>query len=162
MPLPQSPPAHCWKPQSSIACDHRMPNILDCLDGRMDSDMNHMVQDTFPLLPVVNKGIASFAQRHWHSCSYWVCVSMEEKSDIGVNVKIKMKLTLMKNCECLGLLGYGVGCLISGCHLSDTSWALSCDSRCHRSRCLFSLFGQVLGLSPTKLWPVASGPWYLP
>jgi hypothetical protein len=24
-----------------------------------------------------------------------------------------------------------------------------------------SLFGQVLGVSPNKLWPVSSGPWYL-
>ncbi len=42
----------------------------------------------------------------------------------------------------------------------DTSWALSCDIRCHQSRCHFS--DSMAGRSPTKQWPDASGPWYLP
>ena len=31
-----------------------------------------------------------------------VCVTTREKSDSGVNVNLKKKLTLLENCECLG------------------------------------------------------------
>ncbi len=30
------------------------------------------------------------------------CVTTQEESDSKVNVEMKMKLSLMKNCECLG------------------------------------------------------------
>jgi hypothetical protein len=42
----------------------------------------------------------------------------------------------------------------------DPSWAFSCVIREHRNRCHFS--DSVAGRSPTKRWPVVSGPWYLP
>ena len=41
----------------------------------------------------------------------------------------------------------------------DPSWAFSCVME-HRNRCHFS--DSVAGRSPTKRWPVVSGPWYLP
>ncbi len=38
----------------------------------------------------------------WHARFFVVCVSTQEKSDSGVNVKLKKKLTLLEDYECLG------------------------------------------------------------
>ncbi len=42
----------------------------------------------------------------------------------------------------------------------DPSWAFSCVIWEHRNSCHF--LDSVAGRSPTKRWPVISGPWYLP
>ncbi len=53
-----------------------------------------------PLRPI--KKAKQYSAKYWTWRTKQHCVTTREKSDSGVNVKLKKKLTLLENYECLG------------------------------------------------------------